>query len=438
MLNKRTLPILFVNAIGTLGFSLVLPFLIFLVLDFGGNEWVYGLLGVTYSAFQFVGAPWLGGMSDRIGRRKVLLLSQAGTMLAWILFFIALIIPNTSLFEIEGEMTGAFVLGLPLLLLFLARAFDGLTGGNISVAQAYMADISTDEDRQANFGLMAASTNLGFMVGPALAGILGATVLGPKLPVLAAILISLIALVLIQWYLPESKNCPQSALEARDHKHRINGTENRDCYQSDAAKKLGIKDALKLPGIPLILGLYFGIFLTFNVFYVSFPVFTAQTLQWDTLQLGIFFSALSSLTILVQGPILRQAGKYASEKTLILIGSALLAVTFSLLSTGQEWSAWAGVFFFAFGNGLMWPSFLSVLSQTAGSDLQGAIQGLAGSIGSLASIIGLLAGGWVFRYLGSDTFLISAVLISLLFLIAIQLPGKEKNRIQGLPQTKTT
>src|SRR5215510_300121 len=135
--TTRLFPILLVNFIGTLGFSIVLPFLVFLVKDFGGNAIVYGMLGATYSAFQLIGAPIMGKWSDHYGRKKILLLSNAGTLVGWIFFI------------------------LPLLLLFLARAIDGITGGNISVANAYLADISSDENRSRNFGKMAISGNLG-------------------------------------------------------------------------------------------------------------------------------------------------------------------------------------------------------------------------------------------------------------------------------------
>ena len=145
-------PILLVNFIGTLGYSIILPFLIILVLDFGGNELIYGAIGATYSFFQLIGAPILGKWSDRFGRKKILLLSQAGTFLAWLLFVIALSIPMTTLTRVDSTLTGTFILTIPLLVLFGARALDGLTGGNVSVANAYLADVSTENNRKGNFG----------------------------------------------------------------------------------------------------------------------------------------------------------------------------------------------------------------------------------------------------------------------------------------------
>ena len=131
--KTNVFPILLVNFIGALGYSLILPFLIVLVIKFGGNELIYGILGATYSFFQLIGAPILGRWSDSMGRKRILLLSQIGTFAAWLLFLVALIIPNNPLLNVENAYLGAFILSLPLLMLFGARALDGITGGNISV-----------------------------------------------------------------------------------------------------------------------------------------------------------------------------------------------------------------------------------------------------------------------------------------------------------------
>jgi len=165
-------PILAVNFVGTLGYSIILPFLVFLVTRMGGNALIYGLLGATYSIFQLFGAPILGKWSDTYGRRRVLFLTQLGTLVSWVIFLFALFIPIHSLFEIDSPIFGKFVLTLPLAVLFFARALDGITGGNVSVASAYLADVTEEKKRNENFGKMAISSNLGFILGPALADIL--------------------------------------------------------------------------------------------------------------------------------------------------------------------------------------------------------------------------------------------------------------------------
>ena len=163
-------PILATDFVGALGFSIVLPFLVYLITRLGGNAVIYGVMGATYSAFQLLGAPILGRWSDRYGRRRVLLVSQLGTLIAWGIFLIAFALPVRPLIDVDSTILGTFTVTAPLLVLFLSRALDGLSGGNISVANAYLADISNDRNRSTNFGKMGMWSNFGFILGPAIAG----------------------------------------------------------------------------------------------------------------------------------------------------------------------------------------------------------------------------------------------------------------------------
>ena len=135
------------------------------------------------------------------------MLSQLGTLASWGIFLIALTLPVTPLIEVDSPVTGAFTVTVPLVVLFLARALDGITGGNVSVANAYLADITEESERSENFGKMAISGNLGFILGPAIAGALGATAWGEVPPVVTAFLISLIASAFIAFGLPDSDRC---------------------------------------------------------------------------------------------------------------------------------------------------------------------------------------------------------------------------------------
>src|SRR5689334_9229184 len=184
------------------------------------NAIVFGILSATYTAFQLVGAPILGRWSDIYGRKKILLLSNVGTLVGWIFFLVALFLPNENILSINS-LLGTFVITLPLLVLFLARFIDGLTGGNISVANAYLADISSNENRSNNFGKMAISSNLGFIVGPALAAILGSTIFGNILPVLAALILSLVTLIVITVTLKEVRPPPPGMVQATEEKGTI-------------------------------------------------------------------------------------------------------------------------------------------------------------------------------------------------------------------------
>ncbi len=414
-------PILLVNFVGTLGFSIVLPFLVFVVMKFGGNAIVYGLLAATYPAFQLIGSPILGKWSDTYGRKKILLLSNVGTSIGWLLFLFALFLPSNSL-NIHIGFLGNFVLIVPVLVLFLARAIDGITGGNISIANAYLADLSSDSTRSKNFGKMAISSNLGFIIGPALAGILGGTIYGAILPVLAALVLSLVTIVVIVLLLRESKPSSEEILIPEQGTIRkAFSQECRECYLDTNVKKPKFKDVLKLKHISFLLVLYFLIFLGFNIYYATFPTHAAKDLKWSVRQLGIFYAALSGIMVFIQGPVLRKALKRFPEEKLVIIGSIILGTNFILFVSNNILFISMAIILFAIGNGLMWPSFMSILSRYAGSKFQGSVQGIAGSAGGLASILGLIFGGFLYNSVGAVTFLISAGVIFSIFLMSFRM-----------------
>ena len=419
-------PILLVNFVGTLGFSIVLPFLVFLVMKFGGDAIVYGLLAAIYPAFQLIGAPLLGRWSDIFGRKKVLLLSNVGTSVGWILFLFALFLPAEKSFTIDIVSIGTFVISVPLLVLFFARAIDGITGGNISIANAYLADLSSDKTRSKNFGKMAISSNLGFILGPALAGILGGTIYGEILPVLAALILSVVTIFVIMFLLKESKPSPEEILVPEEGTIRkVFAQECREPYSRSEINKPRFLDVFKLEYISFLLILYFLIFLGFSIYYAAFPTHAANDLKWSVIQLGIYYAVLSGVMALVQGPILRRALKKFSEEKLVLIGSLILGAGFILFVSNNIIPVSGALILFAVGNGLMWPSFMSILSRRAGSKLQGTVQGVAGSFGGLASIIGLILGGFLYNSIGGATFLISAGIILAIFIMSFSLLNKK-------------
>lgn len=414
-------PILSVNFVGTLGFSIVLPFLVFLVTKWGGNALIYGIMGATYSFFQLIGAPILGRWSDKIGRRKVLLLSQAGTFLSWVILLIAFFLPVHNLLSVSSTLLGEFTLTLPLLVLFLARAADGITGGNVSVANAYLADISSDENRNANYGKMSISANLGFVLGPAMAGLLGATALGEILPVTAALIISAVATVLIIVKLPESNPCAVNKHPDANNVRKVFGQELKPCYEMESAKNISSGEILKLNNMKPILTVYFLIMLAFNFFYIAFPVYAVKTLEWNVTQTGIFFTVLSLLMVIVQGPVLSRLSKKCSDTFLMTAGSVILVFGFYFFATTNITMIYFAATLMALGNGLMWPSTMSALSKAAGDRYQGAVQGYAGSGGAIASIIGLVVGGVLYGFLESTIFIMSAIIIFLTALMSISL-----------------
>ncbi|WP_298315670.1 MFS transporter [uncultured Aquimarina sp.] len=425
--TKSIFPILLVNFIGILGYSIVIPILIFIVTDLGGNGFIYGILGAMYPFFQFIGAPILGRLSDRIGRKKVLVISQAGTFVAWTLFLIALILPETELWSSDSEFTGSYMMTLPLILLFLARIFDGFTGGNVSVANAYLSDISTDEDRDKNFGMMGASTSLGFVLGPAVAGILASTFLGEILPIILAAIISLIAILVIFIRLPESNPCMVDTGDLNFKSfRRFFQVEHKDCFSGNSIENEVVKSdnsfkgVLGQKGIPLLFSIYFLTFLAFSLFYAGLPIYASTMLEWTAVDLGVFLAYSSFIMILVQGPLLSFLSGKVPNIRLVAIGTVLLSLSFFLLSNPSIIILYLANTLLSLGNGLMWPSFLSLLSKTGNSTMQGTIQGYGNSMGSLASIFGLVLGGIMFESINVTIFIIgSGIFLLILILLFI-------------------
>ena len=404
-------PILAVHLFGTLGFSLAIPFLVFIVDDLGGATWTYGLLGATYSAFQLVGAPVLGRWSDRTSRRLVLVASQAGTFAAWLLFLVALSLPVQGIVTIAGA-----TLTFPLLLVFAARALDGATGGNISVANAYVADLTrnTPQLRQVAFGRMGMAASVGFVIGPAAAGLLGGTSWGPRLPIaIAAVMAMVTTMAIILWLREPGGRCPEgpevpTALEA--------GL-NQQAKPCDRAPAPPISLAtLRRGPVAAILVATFMVFLGFSFFYAGFPVHAMQSYGWDTGQLGIYFAVLSGMMIVAQGPLLTFVSKYLSRR--IVFGAGIACLMLSLLSlvlpAGQL--TYVGAALFALGNGLSWPTFQARVAEVAG-DAQGTIQGAATSASSLASISGLVVGGVLYPALQSGLFYVAAALFAVVLVL---------------------
>lgn len=428
-MNKKVslLPILSVNFVDALGFSLVLPFLVYVVTKFGGNGFVYGIIGASYSFFQFIGAPILGRWSDRAGRKKILVLSQAGTLLSWLIFITAFYLPADALADIKNEVTGSFILTIPLITLFIARGLDGLTGGNESVADAYLADVSVKEERSKNYGKMQVAGNIGFVLGPAVAGILGSTELEELLPVIAAAVISCFTLLLIIFGLPESK--PKELKEHHEQTvlSKIYGEETKSAVHIEERKNLKFIQILRIKPFSKLFSVFFFSFVGFSLLYVAFPIYAVEILKWEIDKTGYFFAYLSLAMVLVQGPVLTYVTKKVEDIKLVVSGSIILSISFLFFMSAEDWIIYAGATLLSIGNGLMWPSLLAEISRTAGDEIQGAVQGYAGSLGSMAMIIGLVIGGFLFEWFGQKIFIISFILIFITFFIALKIKIESVN-----------
>jgi MFS family permease len=187
---------------------------------------------------------------------------------------------------------------------------------------------------------------------------------------------------------------------------------------------------LRIPAMPLMLVLYFLIFLAFALFYTAFPIHAAVGLGWEMSQLGVYFSILSLVMIVIQGPVITYLSPRVSEKPLVIIGSLVMFMSFVLLQYHDLVLVYAAAILFAVGNGIMWPSYLSLLGQMGEASDQGYIQGIASSAGSLASILGLMIGGFLYSMFASTSFVIAAMVFIVVFVLALLLPGEASNQLK--------
>jgi MFS family permease len=168
--------------------------------------------------------------------------------------------------------------------------------------------------------------------------------------------------------------------------------------------------------------LYFLVYLAFNFFYIAFPIHAVTRLGWSLVETGIFFTAMSLMMVAVQGPLLKWASKKISDRALVTAGSLLLALAFVFYMSASVTSIYAGtalLALLALGNGLMWPSLLAIVSKATDTDVQGAVQGFAGSVAAVASIIGLLAGGFMYGVIEARIFAVSAAITGVVFVVAL-------------------
>ena len=363
MTNQRAkLSIIFLTVfIDLIGFGIVIPVLPLYAKHFGATETMNGWLVGSYSAMQFLAAPLLGKLSDRVGRRPVLLVSLLGTAIGFLMMGAA---PGLSV--IVGAST--------LFWLFAARIVDGISGGNISTAQAYIADITTPEERTKAMGLIGAAFGLGFVFGPAIGGILSQVSMGA--PFYFAAALAAANAILVFFRLPESL-----------------AKENRSKPEDAAPFTEVIKHSAHLPAL---LGSYFFAITGFSIMTTNYALFTSERFGYDSKHNGYIFAFIGIIGALVQGGLLRRIVKDSNEKLIALIGGVLLALGLSLLPLSMglpallTFTALVGV-----GNSFITPTLNGLASRSASRSWQGRVIGLMQSAGSLGRWVGPFLGGWL-------------------------------------------
>ena len=343
--------------IDLVGFGIVIPVLPLYAERFGASHFVIGLLLGIYSLMQCIFAPILGKLSDRVGRRPVLLISIIGSALGFLLMGAASTLP----------------------LLFLARIIDGITGGNISTAQAYIADVTPPKERSRGMGLIGAAFGLGFIFGPAIGGALSQISLAA--PFFFAAALAGLNAAAVYFFLPESLSA-----------HHRGDVHPR-------ASILQIFEEAKGSSLKVVMVTYFFATVAFSLLTATYPLFTEQRFGLNAAQNGYLFSSLGLIGAIVQGGLLGWLVKIFNDKRLTMAGTLILAASFFVLPMVSTFpgllAATMGV---AVGHSLIAAPLNGLASKLVGPGAQGRVIGLMQSSASVARIVGPVMGGWLLHY----------------------------------------
>ena len=370
---------LFINM---LGFGIVIPVLPLYAEKFGATGFQVGLLFASYSICQFIFAPFIGKLSDRIGRRPVLIVSVIGTA------------------------AGFFTMGAAntLALLFVGRIIDGVSGASIATGQAYLADVTTREERGKVMGLMGATFGLGFIFGPALGGLASAK-FGPHAPFYIAGCLAVLNLGLVLRFVTESLT-PELRAKASTTKPEI-PEENRSTYYR-------------------IVAVNFLAICGFAIMTTIFALYLQNRFNYGEKEAGYLFAFIGVIAVLMQGGVLRRLlKKEGKELPVAVSGAVILALTLAAMPfVGSLTPLLLAVAGLAIGNSLLTPTVSALASLCGGAEGQGATLGVYQSAGSLGRAIGPVIGGSLLAFnsganYGTAALYASAGVIALAFAILL-------------------
>jgi DHA1 family tetracycline resistance protein-like MFS transporter len=360
LLKSPLVPIFLIVSVDVLGLTIILPLLPFYAEKFGASPSVVGLLVSTYALCQLIAGPMLGRMSDHMGRRPLLLVSQMGTFIG----FMILAYANA------------------LWLIFFSRVIDGLTAGNLSLAQAYISDVTKPEDRAKSFALIGIAFGMGFLIGPGISGYLSQ--FSYQYPIFAAAALSATSILATYFLLPSTT--PQAADGATPRKFTVFDWGNYVRY-------------FRQPELAPLLWQFFAFTMAFSMFMTGFPLFAERRYQWQghpfgPKEVGYVYAYLGMLGVNLQGGLIGRLVKAFGEMTLVragfflgMVGLAALGFTYSvplLLLVAAISSS---------GTGVIRPALTSLITQKAARSEQGVVLGLTQSLNSIAAIVAPAIGG---------------------------------------------
>jgi DHA1 family tetracycline resistance protein-like MFS transporter len=367
---------IFVNLIG---FGIIIPLLPFYAETFGASPLVIGLLFAVFSVCQLVAAPILGDWSDRYGRRPILIFSLLGTVASFVLLALA----------------------RSITMLFIARIVDGLSGGNISTARAYVADVTEPKDRARAYGLIGMAFGLGFIFGPALSGLL--VKVGITAPIWAAAALTLVAAAVAWLWLPETVHRAQAGT----------GMPFRN-----------LPALLGRPALGRVLLIDFVYWFAFAIFQTTFALFTARRFRFDASQTGYFFSAFGILGAVVQGGVIRPVVHRLGDKPTFIVGLVCSALGLVGATLTHSVAMFAVTLVpLALGIGFGHPTISSLVSRAARGDEQGRVQGAASAVESLGRTVGPVWGNASLQRFGEGMPYVSAaafLMVTLLITVGYQ------------------
>lgn len=382
---KKLYPIMLVLFTNILGAGVILPVLpLYAEGTFHGSITQITLLASAFFGAQFLSAPWMGRLSDRYGRRPVLMVSQLGTVLAFVIFIFASKLGTT----IDGLGLGLPISG-GMLMLFAGRILDGITGGNITTAQAYAADITTDEERARGLGLLQAAFGAGFVFGPALGGFLGHY--GPLMPFIGATVITIATLILTFFTLKES--LPESERSNAPGVERGSGLPLKTL--------LGHRPLLLMLAIGFVSSLAFSAFPSTFSLYADHVIFPTSPAGRVSLYIGMLLGFLGLMQVVTQLAFIKPLVARFGERRLLVVGDVALSIAFfsmSALPLPIVVAIMMGVF--AFGIGVTEPSMQALATRFGTQRTRGHLLGVYQAARSLALIFGPIIAGWAYENVG--------------------------------------
>ncbi|MCM2325108.1 MAG: MFS transporter [Candidatus Woesearchaeota archaeon] len=370
--KKEQFTIFIILVTEVLGFSLILPFLPLYAKGMGMTPFQIGLILASYSLFQFISAPIMGNLSDKYGRKPLLIISQVSTFIG---------------FMVLGFATTPF-------LIFLSRVIDGLFGSNFTIANAYLSDISKKKDRSKIFGITGAAFGFGFLFGPATGGLLMRY--GFYVPCFMAAALSLISILLTHFLLKETVKKNKEILRFKAKKYFQDKKVAPHLYQ------------------------FFFFIVSHMMFTSTFALYASSQLSLTEVEIGLSLAWLGFNNIIMRGILLSRLIDFFGEKKLIRYGMIIMAASLiaSAFITDKVFFL-LGITFFAIGNSATRPVLIGMISKKVSSKEQGAVLGVSNSLASLAQMIGPLIGGYLLTILPSYTLPLAsaaALMIGILFL----------------------